>query len=490
VISGRRLTRNVIWNFVGTGAPLLVGILCIPVLIDSLGTERFGVLALAWMVVGYFSLFDLGLGRALTQVLASMLGRQEYAAIPALFWTAIFLMTALGLFGGFVAAGLSGWLVRDFLNVPATLQSETLKSFYILAASIPVVIGTTGLRGVLEAYQRFDLVNAVRIPLGVLTFLGPVAVLPFSNSLPAVIGVLVCGRLVSWIAYTVMCFRVEPAIRESIRFEVGYFKPLFSFGGWMTVTNIVGPLMVYMDRFLIGAILSLSAVAYYATPFEVVSKLLVVPAAIMGVLFPAFTSALAIDRDRAATLFNRVVEYVFLSLFPIAFVVVIFANEGLALWLGNEFAENSTRVLQLLMIGIFINSHAQVAFGLVQGAGRPDLTAKLHLLELPVFTVLLLWLLHDFGIFGAAMAWVVRVVIDTVLLFVLARKKVLSDYPFNGRWLLMLLVALALIGAGGLIPDTAMKFVYAGSVLALFVWIGWSRILTVEEKVALRRFLV
>jgi len=60
---GRRLARNVLWNLLGTGAPLLVAIVVIPVLIEGLGIERFGVLTIAWMVVGYFSLFDLGLGR-------------------------------------------------------------------------------------------------------------------------------------------------------------------------------------------------------------------------------------------------------------------------------------------------------------------------------------------------------------------------------------------------------------------------------------------
>ena len=490
VVNGRRLTRNVIWNLAGTGAPLLVGILCIPILVDALGTERFGVLALAWMVVGYFSLFDLGLGRALTQILARMLGRQEYASIPALFWTAMLLMTALGLFGCLVAAGLAGWLVRDVLNVPPALQSETLKSLYILALSIPVVIGTTGLRGVLEAYQRFDLVNAVRIPLGVITFLGPVAVLPLSKSLPAVIGVLACARVLSWIAYALMCFRVEPGIGKSVRFDSGLVKPLFTFGGWMTVTNIVGPLMVYMDRFLIGAVLSLSAVAYYATPFEVVSKLFVVPAAIMGVMFPAFASTLAVDREGAARLFRRVVEYVFLALFPITLLIVTFADDGLAIWLGEEFARNSTLVLQLLMIGIFVNSHAQVAFGLIQGAGRPDLTAKLHLLELPVYVVLLLWLLAEFGIVGAAIAWVLRVVIDALMLFLLADKKVLSDGAFNTLWLAVMLAAVAIAAAGGFISASPVKVAYAVGVLAVFAWIGWTKILTAGERSARRSFRV
>jgi O-antigen/teichoic acid export membrane protein len=486
--SGRRLARNVIWNFLGTGAPLLVGIVAIPVLVNSLGTERFGVLALAWMVVGYFSLFDLGLGRALTQMLARMLGRGEIESIPRVFWTAMLLVTALGVVGTLAAGGLSAWLVSDVLRVPAELRDETLTSFYILAASIPVVIGTTGLRGTLEAYQRFDMVNAVRIPLGILTFLGPVMVLPLSKTLPAVIGILALARLVSWIAYAVLCIRVEPAIRVSVRFDISLMRPLLNFGGWMTVTNIIGPLMVYMDRFLIGAVVSLSAVAYYATPFEVVSKLLVVPAAIMGVLFPAFSSALTVDQDRAAMLFGRVVEYIFLALFPVTLLIVIFARQGLMVWLGIDFAENSTYVLQLLMIGIFINSHAQVPFGLIQGAGRPDLTAKLHMLELPLYVILLWWLLNDFGIIGAAVAWVLRIVIDTVLLFVFAEKTVLVEHSFNSRWLAVMLAALMAIVIGGVLSAIAVKVLYAAVVLAVFAWIAWSKILTVEERVMVKRF--
>jgi len=488
-LGGGRLARNVIWNFLGTGAPLLVGIFAIPVLVDELGTERFGVLALAWMIVGYFSLFDLGLGRALTQTLASMLGRRNLDQIPTLFWTAILLMTALGVLGAIVAFAMSAWLVGDVLKVPTALTRETLTSFYVLAAAIPVVIMTTGLRGTLEAYQRFDLVNAVRIPLGVLTFLGPVVILPWSNTLPAVIGILACARLLASIAYALLCCHVEPAICTGFRFDKGLLRTLFTFGGWMTVTNVVGPLMVYMDRFLIGAVVSLTAVAYYATPFEIVSKLLIVPAALMGVVFPAFSSTLAVDRDRAARLFGRVVEYVLLALFPVTLLVVVYAGEGLTIWLGGEFADNSTVVLQLLVIGIFINSHAQVPFGLIQGAGRPDLTAKLHLMELPVYVALLWWLLNDFGIVGAAIAWVLRIVVDTVLLFVLAEKKVLLDYSFNLRWLAIMLIALAVAAGGGMIQATTTKVLYSGIALFVYAWFGWSTMLTAEERSAIRKIL-
>lgn len=479
---GRRLARNVLWNLLGTGAPLLVAIFAIPMLINGLGTARFGVLTLAWMVVGYFSLFDLGLGRALTKLVAEKLGKRQSDETPALIWTAMSLMAVLGVVGAIVVAALSPWLVGGVLKIPPELQSETLTAFYLLAASIPIVISATGLRGILEAYQRFGLVNAVRVTLGIFTFLGPVFVLPFSNSLVPVVAVLVIARLVSWCAYVVLCLYVEPALRHSVSMHRAFVKPLLNFGGWMTVTNIVGPLMVYMDRFLIGAVVSMTAVAYYATPYEVVTKLWIIPGALMGVIFPAFAATLVQDATRANRLFDRAVNYIFLSLFPLVLTIVTFAHEGLTLWLGSEFASNSSLVLQLLAVGVFINSLAHVPLGLIQGAGRPDLTAKLHLIELPFYLLILWWLLDTNGIIGAAIAWVLRVAVDTLLLFVIAHRLVSVASPFTRRPVIMAGMAFFILTLGALIPGSAMKGVFLLLVLLIFATTAWFVILGTDEK--------
>src|SRR5918998_1230956 len=105
--SGRLLARNTIFNFAGQAAPLLVALVAIPLLIEGLGTDRFGVLTLAWIVIGYFSLFDLGLGRAMTQLVAERLGRGCERGIPPVVWTALSLMLLLGLVGTVVVSLLS-----------------------------------------------------------------------------------------------------------------------------------------------------------------------------------------------------------------------------------------------------------------------------------------------------------------------------------------------------------------------------------------------
>lgn len=420
--AGRLLARNTVWNLIGGGAPMFVAVFSIPILIRELGKERFGVLALAWALIGYASLFDLGLGRALTQLVAKKLGVGEEAEIPRLVCTSLILMLLLGLAGALVVVLLSPWLVHRALHVPLTVQQETLGSFYLLGVSIPFVISTAGLRGVLEAYQKFGLINALRIPMGVFSLASPLFVLPFSKSLFPMVGILMAGRLIGCAAHLLLCLRVVPEFCQGIAWHGAAVGPLLRFGGWMTVSNIISPVMVTCDRFLIGALVSLAAVAYYATPYEVVTKFLLVPGALVGVMFPAFSTSFAQDRSRTARIYKGCVKTVFLILFPTTVAAIVLARTGLTIWLGADFAEHSFRVLQWLAVGVLLNSLATVPFALVQGVGRPDLTSKLHLIELPLYLLGLWWLVSAFGIAGAAIAWTLRVGVDGAVLFGMAQR--------------------------------------------------------------------
>lgn len=482
ITNHRALATNAIWNLIGQVVPLIAAIFAIPELVRELGLGRFGVLTLAWMVIGYFSLFDLGIGRALTKEVAERLGRDQRAEIPDLVWTALILMVLLGALGAIIVGSFSHWLVYYALKIPGVLHEETRAAVYLLALSLPVVVSTAGLRGVLEAYQRFGLVNLLRIPMGLFTFLGPLLVLPFSKNLEVVVAVLVIGRLVAWVAHIVFCMRVVLAFRCTLHFRYKFLGPLFRFGGWLTITNIVGPLMVYMDRFLIGAVLSVVAVAYYTAPYEVVTKLLLIPSAITGVLFPAFAASYATKPYHAYELFVHGLKTIFLLLFPITLVLVTFAHEGLSFWLGDDFAENGAQVLQWLAAGVLVNSLAQVPFALVQAAGRPDLTAKLHLVELPFYLLLLWFLSTRIGIQGVAIAWMVRAVVDMLFLFWLAGQSLValkkSIFPMS----VTLLVALATLAISGVLTGVVIKSAFVLLTLGVGVMFSWFWILRAQDR--------
>jgi O-antigen/teichoic acid export membrane protein len=489
VTNSKLLARNTALNLAGQAVPLVAALVAIPWLIHGLGADRFGVLTLAWATIGYFGLVDLGLGRALTHAVATRLGSDREDELLIVAWTALALMFLLGAVGAVALAAVTPWLVTDLLKIPPGLVAESARSFYLLAFSLPIVVSTAGLRGIIEAHQHFGLATVLRIPLAVFSYVGPLAALPFTNRLDVVVAVLVVGRVITWIAHLVLCVRRYAFLRNRIAIRRQVIGPLLRVGGWMTVSNIVSPLMTYFDRFLIGALLPVAAVAYYVTPFEAVMKLLLFPSALMGVLFPAFAESFARDRVRTAQLFDKGVRAVVLVIFPVSLILVTLASEILHLWVGAEFARAGSVVLQWLAVGALINSVGFVGFAVLQGVGRPDLTGKLNLVELPLYVAAIWVLAKTMGLPGVAIAWTVRVFIDTAALWVMARRSLAVDRTLLHTpavtWLSM---GLALL-VGAMLPGTMARIAYVFAAAAVYLPVAWFGLITPSERQAVRRLM-
>ena len=419
---GSLLAKNTMMNLVFQAVPVLIALFTIPVLIKGMGTDRFGVLSIAWIMIGYFSLFDFGIARVLIKMIGEKLANNEMKEIPPLFWTGLTLMAILGVIVGLAVAGASDLMVYRLLKIPDALKSESVIAFWAIGATVPLVITTMALWGSMEAKQSFLQVNIVRTMNSVFTLLLPILALQFTKNIGYIVMWLAAGRLVLWFVSFAMLFSVLDVLKTGFHFSKAYIRPILKLGGWMTVSNIISPFMVNMDRFLIGILITITAVTYYVTPYEVVTKILLIPVALNRVLFPAFSASYGMDRNRALRIYEWGRKFLWVILFPVILVIVAFAAEGLNIWVGQNFVEKSTFVMQCLAIGVFFNAPAQVAFVLIQGAGRPDITGKLHLIELPLYLLLFWFLVHSYGINGAAIAWSVRVISDAILMIHYADK--------------------------------------------------------------------
>jgi O-antigen/teichoic acid export membrane protein len=278
-----------------------------------------------------------------------------------------------------------------------------------------------------------------------------------------------------------------PKLRTSLVFQKSMVKPLISFGGWITISNIISPLMVSFDRFLIGSFVSMTAVTYYTTPYELVTRLRIIPTSLANVLFPAFSSTLVTDRARAARMFSRGVTYLYLVLFPLILIVVTFAREGLNLWVGAKFAQNSSFVLQCLAVGVLLNSLALMPFALVQSAGRADLTAKLHLMEFPLYAAALWLLVRRYGINGVAIAWVVRVALDMGALFFVSRRILPDISSVLNRKAFIFGGAIILLVMAGQLNGYAVKLTFLALTLLVYAVAAWFYMITREEKTIILR---
>lgn len=411
------IKQNIIWNFLGGTLPLLVGVVVFPLIIQQYGIERFGILAIAWSLVGYFGLFDMGLSRALTQTVSNKLSQNTKPdEVVTIIHSALTVTWGLGIFGGVILWMISEWLVLDILSVSKSIEYETIQALKTLAIAIPFVVLTSMLRGVMESLHLFKSANFIRMFLGVCTFLGPYLIAFYGISLVYAVYTLLAIRIIAWLMHAYAVHSTE-LMRKKIKiFKYNELKPLFTFGGWMTVSNVIGPLMVYFDRFLIAYLLGASAVAYYVAPYEMITKLWIIPGSIAGVLFPIFSKERHTNSTGSVDVLIKGMLYVSIILFPIIFLFASFASEGMHLWLGADFATNSTAIVGWFSAGILVNSIGQILYAKIQGLGRPDLTAKLHIFESIPYWLVLYILIKSYGIEGAAMAWFLRVSVDSLLL--------------------------------------------------------------------------
>lgn len=482
LITGRRIAGNVLWNLFGVGIPVFIALAAIPILVERIGTAKFGILTLAWATVGYFSLFDMGLGRAMTQMIARRLGGDDRSIVPSIFWTGLALMSSLGLFGGLSLVLLAPWFVQSVLSLPIELQEQTLSGFYLVALGLPLVVSTSGLQGVVEAYQNFRAIFFVKLIQGSITFAGPATAAMFTDDLEILIGTLLFGRLLTWSLLFYVSFNSVEKVRSG-RFSRSLIKPFFVFGGWMTVGNLLAPVFLYADRVIIGSIISVTAVAYYVTPSEIIIKLLILPNSLLGVVFPLLAAFWISNPQRTFILYERSLRYIYIVMTPIAILGIGFASILLELWMGESFSAESYRVMQLLLVGIFFNSVAQLPSGLILAAGRPDIFAKLQMLQVPLYLCGLWLLVGAFGIEGAAFAWALRALFDgLLLLFVSARLLP----PFKPRLAGMITTGmLTIVGLMVLILVPGTGFGQAVASVCLFVAfipIAWMHFLSIDER--------
>jgi O-antigen/teichoic acid export membrane protein len=301
--------------------------------------------------------------------------------------------------------------------------------------------------------------------------------------------VIAVGRALACIGYGVLTARLVALDARARRYDAATAWGLLGFGGWLTVTNILTPVIVSVERFVIANVASLAAVAYYAAPYEIITKLWIVSAAVLGALFPVLSALEQRDATLLQPVFARALTGLVAVTVPAVALLLAFAPELLDLWLGPEFAQRSTRVAQILALGMIASVMAQVPLTVLHATGRADITAKLLAAELPVYLLLLAWLTTTYGIEGAALGWLLRASADCALLFALcARVRPGSWRPADGRAVSRraFVIGVLLAASGtitGILPAASLGKAAAFGLcfVVLIVW-TWTQMLHHEHR--------
>ncbi len=482
--------RNTVYNVTTQVLLIVITVVALKIVVAGMSEERFGLLSLIWLFIGYFTLLDFGVSRAITKFLAEAVARDDEERSASVFWTSMLLSAGFGTLLGALLYAFSPLVVHNLLHVSPELEEDALTAFHYAAICLPFVLLYGALRGVLMALQQFLAANIFQGAIGILQWAGACILVWQGTSLHGIILLTLIVR----VSVTIVAFTTLPRYLKGIMQHAGAWskavsKELLGFGGWVTVTQVISPIIVYIDRFFIGALLSLTAVAYYAVPQEAVTRMLTIPLGLSLTLFPVLSGKhVEASAEVLDAMYVRSLRFLFFAMIPCALFLLLFSHDILRIWVGREFADNSSVVFQILSLGLLFNSLAQIPVTALHAGGRPDLTAKINLAELPIACVLNYVLIRRFGIVGAGSAWAFRVLLDALLLlwavrrFVYPVRRSLMSFAPVRSIIPVAALTVAMVAVSLTVPSFTAKLATAVLLSCGYLLMLWRFVLSTQDR--------
>ncbi len=459
------IRKHTSYNLAGMMIPLVVSLITVPFYIHTVGEARYGVLAIAWLLLGYFGFFDLGLGAAAAQRIAA-LAPDAHRERAEVFKTALTINAALGVLGGALLWPVSVYVINTMMTMDDLLRTELVGAVPWLTLGVPIATTSGVLIGALQGRGKFLDLNVTStigsalgqtVPLIVAMCIGP--------RLPLlIVSVLVCRAISVMLMYwrCRLWFSSDTPVRIT---REGMYS-LLRFGGWVTISSLLGPLLLGMDRFAIGSLLGAEAIAYYTVSFQLAERLVIIPTALCSALLPKVAAASGQERRAMITSTIHVVTSV---MTPVTVVGVLLISPFLSRWISPAFALSAGFPAQLLLVGFWAGSMALVPYMELRATGRPEIIAKCHLGELlPYFGLLYIGLKYG-GLPGVAIVFIMRCVSDLALLMFFA-KTPRQIIPVMIKQFAFLSAALAF----GRIADSETPFWFLGSTMIFICSVAYS----------------
>lgn len=421
--AGQRL-RHLALNGASLGAPLIGALLSMPILMRHLEPAAFSLLGMYWIIVGYASMVELGLGRSIIWRLASLEPSQAALANQTLS-TALIAAVAFGALGSAILVAFLPLVFGQFISVPPQLAAANLASLWWIALSIPALTSTSVMLGALEARRQFGLIAVFRVPAGLALFVVPAIMVQHGYGFEYVMAGVLWVRMILAVALFAITSRFYPLPTVASIFSGRLFRGLIGYGGWLSLSALIGPLLVYLDRFLLSYKWGLEQTAIYTPAFESMVRLLVVASAVSGIMFPRFVACHSSQSAEGRRLYIEGNLAVALMLLPVAVIVLVFGSEIFQLWIGRtnlstEHVGEAAAIAKILICAVVINGCAHIPQAFIQARGLARWTALLHGVELSLYIIYGPLLIFTYGIYGAASAWFVRSAISAAALYYLA----------------------------------------------------------------------
>jgi O-antigen/teichoic acid export membrane protein len=417
-----RTVANSIYSLAGFAWPIVLAIVATPYVVRGLGTEGYGLFVLATATVGFLGVFDLGMGSALIKFVSDHFARREYDGINRAFATGLAFYLGVGLLGLAVALLGAPFFADEVLDVAPERRDTARDVFRVAGVTFFFTMVMTAFSAVPASIQRYDVQAKVNVAYTTATVGLVVLLVALDRSVVEVVAASAATTVLAIATYFLVDRRLLP-LRPSLRVDRAMARRMFSFGGFALVSTVSGVAIFHIDKFVVGSIVGVGFVTFYAVPALLAIRIHAAVAHLSQVVFPLSSELLALGQtDRLHALYVRATRLVVAFVAAVSIPPMILSSEILRVWLGEEFVLRSSDVFVILIATYFVLALTAVPFYVAMGAGRPKINAFFSLCTVVLDVVLLLVLTPRFGIEGAAVAYLLSLAPVPLFIFFIERR--------------------------------------------------------------------
>ncbi len=403
------IRRNLIANFGGKLWTALVSFAFIPIYVDLLGIEGYGLLGVLLSLQGLFALFDLGLSYTLTREFARLLACDSHdklhdalKSFETCYWAVAGLLALLIVL---LSPAIAGWL--NYKHLDPTVARHALWVFaFVFALNWPSALYSGGLTG-LEKLVPLNVINALsataRNAGGAL-----VLWLASSNILVLLLWYLIVNAVTTSALRVALSANVGPA-QQPGRFDFFIIKSTARYSIGVSGILLMLTLLSQLDRVVLSRLVTLDVFGNYMLAVTVTGALGYLAAPVTSALFPRLVRAfIQNDQVGLARTYHLCSQMINVLVIPAAAILFFFAQPVLAAWTGNlDVAQKSAPLMRLLALSTALSLLINCSFLLQAACGWNRLGFFQQLSAVIVMSLLLLALVPSLGALGAAWAWVV-----------------------------------------------------------------------------------
>ena len=425
----RTVHQNVVASFTSWLVSLAGAVLCQPIFVHRLGSEKYGIYILAMSVVTQLTSLNLNVGRALTRQLSMALvgneKRDSYkeASIDEILLASFSLCLLVAFVSAFVMAGSARWITLHVLKVQPSIQATTIAALYIGSAAVAATFIYQFVASIPQALQRFDLYAYVTIGVAVATIVGNCTLAIEGFGVRSLMVWAVAVSVTSTVVLLLKCRPLLPAIHWHLSFNRPIISSVVRFGGAVTVYGALGSLISLAERVTVSRYCGTAAVTYYSVPMLIGIYIHGATAALTLVVFPLASQAVALkDIERLKRLYTQAFKYVAPLIALAVTLSVVGGNAALTIWIGPAFAVHAKGLFAIHALTYGIIAFGIIPWQVIEGMGYPGWNAKLAIIWAVIAIPAMLILTPHIGIRGPAIARLLSVTSIFVYIYLVEKR--------------------------------------------------------------------